>query len=76
MAKLTDALIRLHGKEGLRAEQWFDRMIDDVLAGFGIRLTEIPSDSVREVLFNLSGLYAREVIEARGVRAVAMEGSR
>ena len=42
MAKLTDELIRLHGKEGLRAEQWFDLLIDDVLAGFGIRLTEIP----------------------------------
>lgn len=65
MGKLTDELIRLHGKEGLRAEQWFELLIDDVLAGFGIRLTEIPSEAVREVLFNLSGLYAREVIEAR-----------
>lgn len=62
MDKLTKELISLHGKEGLRAEQWFDLMLDDVLAGFGIRLTEIPTEAVREVLFNLSGLYAREVI--------------
>jgi hypothetical protein len=39
-------------------------MIDDVLTGFGIRLTDIPSDAVREVLFNLSGLYAQEAIKA------------
>ena len=64
MDVLTKELISLHGKEGLRAEQWFDLMIDDVLAGFGLKLTEIPADAVQEVLFNLSGLYAREVIRA------------
>ncbi len=64
MDVLTKELISLHGKEGLRAEQWFDLMIDDVLAGFGLKLTEIPADAVREVLFNLSGLYAKEAIGA------------
>jgi hypothetical protein len=56
MGRLTDELIKLHGREGLSAEQWFDLMIDDVLAVFGIRLTKVPSEDVREVLFDLSGL--------------------
>ncbi len=64
MDALSKELINLHGKEGLRADQWFDLMIDDVLAGFGILLTEIPSDAVREVLFDLSGLYAQEAMKA------------
>ena len=38
MNTLTRELIGLHGKEGLRAERWFDLMLDDVLAGFGLRL--------------------------------------
>jgi len=29
---LTKELIAPHGREGLRAEQWFDLMSDDVLA--------------------------------------------
>ncbi len=62
MDALTKELIGLHGKEGLRADQWFDHLIDDVLAGFGLWLTDIPSEAVREVIFDLSALYAREVI--------------
>ena len=61
MNALTSELIRLHGREGLRAEQWFDLMIDDVLAGFGLRLApeDIPSEPVRAASFELSGLYAK-----------------
>ncbi len=64
MSNLTKELIRLHGTEGLRAEQWFDLMLDDVMAGFGKTLTEneIPGERVRAVLFDLSALYAKEVI--------------
>ena len=49
MNALTSQLIRLHGREGLRAEQWFDLMIDDVLAGFGLRLApeDTPSEPFR-----------------------------
>jgi hypothetical protein len=66
MNTLTRELIGLHGKEGLRAERWFDLMIDDVLAGFGLRLApeEIPPAPVRSVLCELSGLYARELFAA------------
>jgi len=66
MNNLAKELIRLHGTEGLRAEQWFDLMLDDVMAGFGKRLAEheIPKKPVREVLFTLSGLYAKEVYSA------------
>ncbi|MEW7980965.1 MAG: hypothetical protein AB2813_14550 [Candidatus Sedimenticola endophacoides] len=67
MNNLAKELIRLHGTEGLRAEQWFDLILDDVMAGFGKRLAEheIPKKPVREVLFTLSGLYAKEVIPPR-----------
>ncbi|MCB1819781.1 MAG: hypothetical protein KDI77_17835, partial [Gammaproteobacteria bacterium] len=66
MDALTNRLIGLHGHEGLRAEQWFDLLIDDVLAGFGMRLApeDIPGEAVRGELFELSGQYARELIEA------------
>ncbi len=63
MNRLTKELISLHNKEGLRAEQWFSLMVDDVLAGFGLKLKEIPSPEVTEVLFNLSGIYANELIK-------------
>jgi hypothetical protein len=66
MVTLTKRLIDLHGREGLRGEQWFDLMIDDVLASFGLRLApeDIPSEPVRAVLFELSGLYAKELFAA------------
>ncbi|WP_330178454.1 N-6 DNA methylase [Candidatus Vondammii sp. HM_W22] len=64
MNRLTKELISLHNQKGLRADQWFSLMIDDVLAGFGIKLTEIPAEPVREVLFNLTGMYAQEVLKA------------
>ncbi len=64
MNTLTKELISLHNKHGLRADEWFTLMIDDVLAGFGLRLKEIPSKEVTGVLSGLSGLYADEVIKA------------
>ena len=66
MNALTSELIRLHGREGLRAEQWFDLMIDDVLAGFGLRLApeDIPSEPVRAQLFELSGCMPKELFAA------------
>lgn len=63
MDALSKALIGSHGKCGLQASQWFTYLIDDVLAGFGLRLTTVPDDVITAHLFELSGLYAREVID-------------
>jgi len=64
MSNLAKEIISLHGKEGLSADQWFELLIDDVLAGFGLLLTDIPPEPVRAVLFELAGQYAKEVIDA------------
>jgi len=62
MDSLSKALIDSHGKCGLTASRWFDHLVDDVLAGFGLKLQTVPDSDVTEHLFILSGLYASEVI--------------
>ena len=63
MDTLSKSLIDSHGKRGLSASQWFTHMVDDVLAGFGLKLKTIPGDDVTAHLFELSGLYAQQVID-------------
>ena len=63
MKTFTKAIIDSHSKCGLTAMQWFTHMVDDVLAGFGLKLKTIPDSTVTAHLFELSGLYAQQVIE-------------
>lgn len=63
MNALAKALIDSHGTCGLTGSQWFDHLLNDVLAGFGLRLKVVPSEDVMAHLFDLSGLYAAQVSE-------------
>lgn len=63
--KLSKHLMKLHLTHGYRADEYFQWMVDDCLAGFGRRLSEeeIPPEEVRPILYELGQLYAREIID-------------
>lgn len=65
MNRLTKEFVCLHNHQGYPLTQWFSWFLDDCLATFGRHIVDLPPESARSVLFELGGLYAREVRESR-----------
>lgn len=63
LSDLTKAIVKLDNRHGYRCDQYFAWLIDDVLAGFGIKALEIPPEEVIPDIFELGGLYAPQVIQ-------------
>jgi hypothetical protein len=63
LSPLTKAIVKLDNRHGYRCEQYFTWLIDDVLAGFGIKPVEPPPDETIPDIFELGQLYAQEVIQ-------------
>lgn len=59
---LSKALYDCHNQHGYDATIYFRWLVDDVLAGFGIKMSDIPPEETRPIIFELAGLYAGEVI--------------
>lgn len=63
ISKYTQDIIKLHGKHGYSCDQYFSWMVDDVLAGFGVKPEILPPEEIMPVLFDISGEYAQLVIK-------------
>jgi len=63
-SELAKAIIKSHRLLDYSAQEWFEMILDDCLAGFGVRLEKAWEPEVEKHLFKLGGLYADAVINA------------
>lgn len=64
MNRLTQQLLKLHSHNGYSPDQYFQWMLDDCLAAFGVKIIDLPPEKARDAIFEVSKIYGQVVRES------------